>query len=387
MRQAVSPARVRAFPWGALDKTTRAEASALRDVRRWMAAHVDLARLPVALRELVDTTVEVRVRRAWPLAQPQGIEDGAAVALASADSPRLERSVVVEAEQALAATLVTRALRRRPPAVMRAGTAASAGLSGAFAAILAAILRRAHGEVPTRVLAAGPAPALELDLARTGQELVTIALTILVGDDAFEARVVSPHSALLGLPVLPWTAAALEALGAVPLAVPIVACSVRVTAAELAAVGPGDALMLAGWPLARTPRGVMGTVVLAAPSSEVGVEAQLVADGRLVLRGDRVPLCAAADAEKGGDMDRSGLVEAIGDVPIVVRVEIGEALMTAREWATVGKGDVVALGRRVGEPVVLRVGGVAVARGDLVDIDGEVGVRVVERLAGPGAST
>jgi flagellar motor switch/type III secretory pathway protein FliN len=45
----------------------------------------------------------------------------------------------------------------------------------------------------------------------------------------------------------------------------------------------------------------------------------------------------------------------------------------------------VALGRRIGDPVVLRVGGVAVARGDLVEIDGEVGVRIVERLA-TGAS-
>jgi flagellar motor switch/type III secretory pathway protein FliN len=45
------------------------------------------------------------------------------------------------------------------------------------------------------------------------------------------------------------------------------------------------------------------------------------------------------------------------------------------------RGDVLALGRRIGEPVILRVGGVAVARGDLVDIDGEVGVRITERVA------
>jgi flagellar motor switch/type III secretory pathway protein FliN len=55
--------------------------------------------------------------------------------------------------------------------------------------------------------------------------------------------------------------------------------------------------------------------------------------------------------------------------------------MAAREWAALTSGDVVSLGRRVGEAVVLRVGGVPVARGDLVEIDGEVGVRIVERLA------
>jgi flagellar motor switch/type III secretory pathway protein FliN len=44
------------------------------------------------------------------------------------------------------------------------------------------------------------------------------------------------------------------------------------------------------------------------------------------------------------------------------------------------KGDIITLGRRVGEHVVLRVSGVPIARGDLVQIDGEIGVRIVERL-------
>jgi flagellar motor switch/type III secretory pathway protein FliN len=74
------------------------------------------------------------------------------------------------------------------------------------------------------------------------------------------------------------------------------------------------------------------------------------------------------------------LVAAIGDVPVVVRVEIGEATLPAREWAALARGDVIALGRRVGDRVVLRVGGVPVARGELVEIDGEVGVRVAERM-------
>jgi flagellar motor switch/type III secretory pathway protein FliN len=84
----------------------------------------------------------------------------------------------------------------------------------------------------------------------------------------------------------------------------------------------------------------------------------------------------------GDGVDRAELIDAIGDVPVLVRVELGEARMAARDWAAVGKGDVVTLGKRVGESVVLRVGGVPVARGDLVEVDGEVGVRIVERLAG-----
>jgi type III secretion protein Q len=378
--------RVRAFPWGALDTTTRAESSAVRDVRRWAATHADLARLPAVLTELLGASVDLRLRRVRPVDQPRGIEGGAAVVLASADAPGLAHAVVVEAEQALVATVVARVTRRPPPAVLQAGETAPAGLSGAFAAVVAAALRRAHGLVATRVLAAGPAPALEADLARAGHELVAIALTVLVGDDAFDARVVAPRSGLLGLPLLPWDATAVAALGITPLALPVVGHVVELTATEVGRLAEGDALMLPGWPLARVaPGGLSGRVLLAAPSSEVGVEAWLGEDGRLVLRGDAVPLRAADETERGDGMDRSGLVEAIGDVPVIVRVEIGEAQMTAREWATIGRGDVVALGRRIGEPVVLRVGGVPVARGDLVEIDGEVGVRVVERLGTPGA--
>jgi flagellar motor switch/type III secretory pathway protein FliN len=77
------------------------------------------------------------------------------------------------------------------------------------------------------------------------------------------------------------------------------------------------------------------------------------------------------------------LVEAVGEVPVVVRVEIGVAEMRAREWAELGRGDVIALGRKIGEPVTLRVGGVTVARGELVEIEGEIGVRILGRADRP----
>jgi flagellar motor switch/type III secretory pathway protein FliN len=76
----------------------------------------------------------------------------------------------------------------------------------------------------------------------------------------------------------------------------------------------------------------------------------------------------------------TALVDSLGDVPVVVRVEVGEVTLAARDWAALSRGDVIALGRRVGERVVLRVGGVAVARGELVDVEGEVGVRIAERV-------
>ena len=71
--------------------------------------------------------------------------------------------------------------------------------------------------------------------------------------------------------------------------------------------------------------------------------------------------------------------EVILDAPLVVRVELGAVTLTAREWASLGAGDVIALGRRVSEPIILRVAGVEVARGELVDIEGELGVRIRQR--------
>jgi flagellar motor switch/type III secretory pathway protein FliN len=117
------------------------------------------------------------------------------------------------------------------------------------------------------------------------------------------------------------------------------------------------------------------------------VRARLVEGGRLVLSGEVDSVCAEADmTERVTEVGEGALLEAVGDVPVVVRVEIGEARMAAREWASLGRGDVITVGRRVGELVVLRVGGVAVARGELVNVDGEVGVRIAERIAADAAS-
>ncbi len=79
--------------------------------------------------------------------------------------------------------------------------------------------------------------------------------------------------------------------------------------------------------------------------------------------------------------DTDVLVDAVGEVPVVVRVEIGVAEMRARDSAAITPGDVISLRRRIAEPVVLQWSGVSrMARGELVDIEGDVGVRVTERL-------
>jgi flagellar motor switch/type III secretory pathway protein FliN len=110
----------------------------------------------------------------------------------------------------------------------------------------------------------------------------------------------------------------------------------------------------------------------------LGLRAEIGEDGTLVIRGGvgaLVPAEATMDPE-----EKDAVVAALGDVPVLVRVEIGEATLPARDWASLSRGDVIPLGRRVGGPVVLRVEGLPLARGELVDLEGEVGVRIVERI-------
>jgi flagellar motor switch/type III secretory pathway protein FliN len=387
--QAVSgPAGASPFPWTSLDATTRAEVQALRAIRRWADGHADLKRLPAVLGELLGTEVAVLVRHAGVVMAPQGLVGGAAVLIAAAGERGVERAALVQAEAALVASVLRRVAHRPVQLPFDPAGGLSAGAIGAFAALVAAASRKAHVGAAMHVLAAGAPPVQESDLARRGDALFAVTLTVLVDHDAFEARVVVPRHAALAAPSFPWGPSALAALGPMPLGMPVVACAFRASVSDVARLGAGDVVVPASWPLSREGALLRGPVWLAAPAAELGVRARLVEDGRLVLAGGLEPLCPdeAPEANMVEGVDKAELIDAIGDVPVLVRVELGEARMAARDWAAVGKGDVVTLGKRVGESVVLRVGGVPVARGDLVEVDGEVGVRIVERLAGDGAA-
>jgi flagellar motor switch/type III secretory pathway protein FliN len=376
--------RVRPFPWQSLQATTRAEVSALRDVMHWAAGHIRLGEFALALERLLGARVEVLIGRAQSLCQAsstRAFDDGVAVILAPAATPDVAHGSLIEAECALAATFVGRALRRPAPTVMNMGVTPSDGIAGAFAAVVLAAARRAHVGIALRVVEAGPAPRLERDMGKLDSELVALSLTVLVDDDAFAARAIVSRNAGPSCASPPWDARTLMALGPTPLGVPIVACATLMTPEELAVLRPGDALVPSAWPFARASNGALeGPVLLAAPLSDLGVRARLCEDDRLVLGAGREAL-VAPEVPMNSD-EKDGVVATLGEVPVVVRVEIGEAVMTAREWASMGRGDVVSLGRRVGGPVLLRVGGVPLARGELVDLEGEVAVRIVERLIG-----
>jgi flagellar motor switch/type III secretory pathway protein FliN len=371
----------RPFPWRSVEATTRVQEDALRDARRWASRYVELTALGRAMAELAHAKVEVLVRRARLLEEAGGFGEGLGVALSSAEHPANPPLALVQVERALATELVARAIRRPPPAVVDTAAARSSALAGAFAALLIAGARRSHGSITLRVSAAGEASALEAEFSLRPRDTTAITLTVLVGDNAYAARALLARSLLAAAPPFAFRRADLLGLGTMPLSMPVVACAVTLSATDVAALRSGDVAIPGAFPLVRSADGTwIGPVLLSPPDGATAVRADLGEGGRLVLRGDVVPLDAAEE-----DMDPSdaspAIIEAVGEIPVVVRVEIGQARMLAREWASLACGDVVALGQRIGERVVLRVGGVVVARGELVDLDGEVGVRIVERVA------
>jgi len=323
---------------------------------------------------MLGAQVEILVRRADAAARASACADGVAFVVGAADAPADSR-LLVEAEGALAAAALARCTRRTPPTSNPVAPSPSEW-AGGLAAIVLACARRAHVREGLRVFAAGPAATLEEDFAR---EPVAVSLTVLLDGAAFAARVLVARDVLTPEPPGAICRDALRELGSIPLELSVVACAASADVAEVASLRVGDVFVPDAWPLELEGSAWVGPVLLSAPGSDVGVPATLGDQGALVLGGGLGLLRAEAVVAESGDGE--GLLTAVGDVPIVVRVEMGEARMTAREWASLARGDVIALGRRVGERVVLRVGGVPVARGDLVDIEGEVGVRIAERIS------
>jgi type III secretion system YscQ/HrcQ family protein len=377
----------RPYPWAALESTTRAEVEGIRGARRGIESFVRLRRLDDAVARLLGCPVEARVRRVQSAPSSRPIDGGSAVVLSLADGGT-EGEFRVEAEAALVAAAVARAVGRSGPRFVLPAASGAQDLAGAFAAIVAAAARQAHAGVALRVVSAGLVPPpLEppsLDATGDGGHLA-LTLTVVLDDEAYAARIVFSKDLAARAADAEWTRDSLLSLGDMRLSMALVAWGCHMTSEDANRLRPGDVL-LAPWPLRRDAASAAtwsGRVWLASPHADSGVRAELVEGSKLVLRGgpDLLHLLrrekAMNDTEAG-----DALVTALGDVPVVVRVEIGEAALPAREWAALARGDVIALGRRVNERVVLRVGGVPVARGELVEIDGEVGVRIAERIGG-----
>lgn len=69
-----------------------------------------------------------------------------------------------------------------------------------------------------------------------------------------------------------------------------------------------------------------------------------------------------------------------GQVPIEITISVGKARPLVRDLLRLGKDAVLALDRRVDDPVELYVGDRLIARGELTELDGEGSGQLAVRL-------
>jgi flagellar motor switch protein FliN len=69
---------------------------------------------------------------------------------------------------------------------------------------------------------------------------------------------------------------------------------------------------------------------------------------------------------------------AVADIPVQLSVVLGRATMPVNQLLRLGRGAVVELDRKVGEPIDILVNNRLVARGEVVVVDDHLGVTMTE---------
>ena len=71
-------------------------------------------------------------------------------------------------------------------------------------------------------------------------------------------------------------------------------------------------------------------------------------------------------------------LENVYDIPVQVSVVLGRTAMSVSQLLKLGRGAVIELDRKVGEPVDILVNDRLVARGEVVVVDDRIGVTMTE---------
>jgi len=71
-------------------------------------------------------------------------------------------------------------------------------------------------------------------------------------------------------------------------------------------------------------------------------------------------------------------LEAVSDVPVQVSVVLGTTSMQVNQLLKLGRGAVIELDRKVGEPIDIMVNNRLVARGEVVVVEDKIGVTMTE---------
>lgn len=71
-------------------------------------------------------------------------------------------------------------------------------------------------------------------------------------------------------------------------------------------------------------------------------------------------------------------LEAVYDIPVQVSAVLGQTEMAVSQLLKLGRGAVVELDRKVGEPVDIYVNNRLVARGEVVIVEDKIGITMTE---------
>lgn len=75
-------------------------------------------------------------------------------------------------------------------------------------------------------------------------------------------------------------------------------------------------------------------------------------------------------------------LEAVYDIPVQISVVLGKTSMQVSQLLKLGRGAVLELDRKVGEPIDIYVNNRLVARGEVVVVEDRIGVTMTEIIKG-----
>jgi flagellar motor switch/type III secretory pathway protein FliN len=350
----------------------REAAGAMRDARRAVAAAIDTTKIGAVLSEIVGAEAAVRVADVELTTQDAPSFGSTSLMLGTLDDAV---RVHLELDTELARAVVARTLGR-PVKLAHPQALLGPEVEGALLAIVLEIARRAHGR-------ATPLVPIGHGVWRRdpGDRRLVVRAAVSLAESAYAARVTLDLRKTA--PASPRDARALlSSLQRLPITLPLAAAVSLVRASDVFALSAGDIWMPGeGWTarLDRAMGHLVGEAVLAPPAASRGIGVTLGDRGEIVLGAEKTILLDAETAMQSPNQGETATSDVVLDAPLVVRVEVGAVTLSAAEWAELAPGDVVAVGRRLSEPVILRIAGAEVARGELVDIEGELGVRIRER--------
>lgn len=82
----------------------------------------------------------------------------------------------------------------------------------------------------------------------------------------------------------------------------------------------------------------------------------------------------------------------IANIPVEVQVIVGSCQIPVHELMNLGRGSVIHLNKRIGDPVEIRIKNRLIAKGEIVQVDhehgaGQYGVTLTEVMSRSGADT